>query len=417
MARYKIREYDAKRLMAENIPNLDCRNVLVTPETNLDVLPKEHPWLLTSKLVVKPDQLFGKRKKLGLVLINADFAQVKEFILTHRNKPLTIGKATDTLTHFLIEPYIPHEQEYYLSITSRRDGNTIHFSSEGGQDIEERWHSIKKIVVPTLGTVEGSMMNEEFLNGVPENHQPTIQQFIKNLYHAYLNLDFTYLELNPFTITAPGDICILDTVAHLDGSAAWKNSSRWNIPSFPPEFGKKSYPEETFIENLDRESGASLKLTILNPQGRIWNILSGGGASIIYLDTIVNRGYGQELANYGEYSGNPSMEESYHYAKTVIDLMTREHHPQGKILLIAGAIANFTDIEKTFQGIIRALREYQHQLREGNIKIFVRRGGPNYENGLALIEKAGKEIGVPMEIHGPDKPMVHIISPALEMLP
>ena len=32
------------------------------------------------KLVVKPDMLFGKRGKSGLVALNLDFDQVKEFV-------------------------------------------------------------------------------------------------------------------------------------------------------------------------------------------------------------------------------------------------------------------------------------------------------------------------------------------------
>jgi hypothetical protein len=33
---------------------------------------------------------------------------------------------------------------------------------------------------------------------------------------------------------------------------------------------------------LDSKSGASLKLTILNKSGRIWTMVAGGGASVIY---------------------------------------------------------------------------------------------------------------------------------------
>lgn len=36
-----------------------------------------------------------------------------------------------------------------------------------------------------------------------------------------------------------------------------------------------------------------------------------------------------ELANYGEYSGAPSEQQTYDYAKTILSLMTREKHPQG----------------------------------------------------------------------------------------
>lgn len=40
--------------------------------------------------------------------------------------------------------------------------------------------------------------------------------------------------------------------------------------------------------------------------------------------------------------------------------MTKEPHPEGKILIIGGGIANFTNVASTFKGIIRALEEYAH---------------------------------------------------------
>ena len=40
--------------------------------------------------------------------------------------------------------------------------------------------------------------------------------------------------------------------------------------------------QEAYIAELDAKSGASLKLTVLNPLGRIWTMVAGGGASVIY---------------------------------------------------------------------------------------------------------------------------------------
>jgi ATP citrate (pro-S)-lyase len=40
--------------------------------------------------------------------------------------------------------------------------------------------------------------------------------------------------------------------------------------------------QEAYIADLDAKSGASLKLTVLNPRGRIWTMVAGGGASVIY---------------------------------------------------------------------------------------------------------------------------------------
>jgi succinyl-CoA synthetase beta subunit len=83
------------------------------------------------------------------------------------------------------------------------------------------------------------------------------------------------------------------------------------------------------------------------------------------------------------------------------------------VLIIGGGIANFTDVAKTFKGIIRALREYKDKLKENNIKIFVRRGGPNYQQGLAMMKKLGEEIGVQIEVHGPELHMTRVVKMAL----
>ncbi|KAF5314105.1 hypothetical protein D9611_006953 [Ephemerocybe angulata] len=85
---------------------------------------------------------------------------------------------------------------------------------------------------------------------------------------------------------------------------------------------------------------ASLKLTVLNAEGRIWTMMAGGGASVVYSDAIAAHSFAHELANYGEY-------------------ILRGRHTS-KILIIGGGIANFTNVAATFN-VIRALKEYKDQ--------------------------------------------------------
>ena len=205
-------------------------------------------------------------------------------------------------------------------------------------------------------------------------------------------------------------------MAKLDDTAAFQCAEKWGKISFPRAFGKAVSKEEEYVESLDAKTGASLKLTVLNPKGRVWLLVAGGGASVIYADTVVDLGYAKELANYGEYSGDPSTELTYEYTKTLLDLMTREKDPQGrpKYLLIGGGIANFTDVAKTFTGIIQALDEYKEKLRANQVKIYVRRGGPNYKEGLDNMRKLGERIGIPLEVYGPETHMTRIVSLALE---
>lgn len=52
----------------------------VIETTDINELVEKEPWLSSSKLVVKPDMLFGKRGKSGLVALNLDLAEVAGFV-------------------------------------------------------------------------------------------------------------------------------------------------------------------------------------------------------------------------------------------------------------------------------------------------------------------------------------------------
>ena len=97
-----------------------------------------------------------------------------------------------------------------------------------------------------------------------------------------------------------------------------------------------------------------------------------------------------------------------------VDLITRgAPHADGKILIIGGGIANFTNVAATFKGIIRALKEYKAGLIAHGVKIFVRRGGPNYQEGLKAMRLLGESLGVPIHVYGPETHITAIVPIAL----
>jgi ATP citrate (pro-S)-lyase len=85
----------------------------------------------------------------------------------------------------------------------------------------------------------------------------------------------------------------------------------------------------------------------------------------------------------------------------------------GKLLIIGGGIANFTNVASTFKGIIRALKLYQKQLQEHKVKIYVRRGGPNYQEGLKAMRLLGETLGVEIQVFGPETHITEIVPLAL----
>ncbi len=422
MAQRGIREYDGKKMLAKYWTEYISKDfifpgkiVLVDSKTKIDDLPKKYKWLTQEKLVVKPDQLFGKRGKHGLIKADASFTEAKKWIKERMNKETKVGKVTDKLTHFIIEPYIPHKGEFYVAIKSNRAGDTIYFSNHGGVDIESVWDTVAEINIDVDQDIDKINIESKLPKDTPDDKKKIFASFLKGLYKFYKELNYAYLEINPFCISGK-DIVPLDLVARLDDTGHFESSTKWGDITFPAPFGRKLSKEEEYIKMMDEKSGASLKLTVLNPKGRVWTMVAGGGGSVIYTDTIVDLGYRDELANYGEYSGNPTTDQTYEYAKTILDLMTREKDPKGrsKFLLIGGGIANFTDVAKTFTGITMALRDYKKKLKDTKVKIYVRRGGPNYQEGLRIMRELGNELGIPIEVYGPETHMTRIVNMALE---
>lgn len=421
MAQRGIREYDAKKLLAERLPDYaddfdyDGQIALVTPETDLEVVAIKNPWVKKKRLVVKPDQLFGKRGAHGLILLDASWEEAKEYIEERMNREVLVGTVVGTLNTFLIEPFVPHEreEELYVAIKSEGDRDVIYFSTRGGVEIEANWDSVTEISVEVLARPEELHLGERLPAELGEGRK-MVGRFVEGLYRLYRDLGFAYLEINPFVI-ADGKIVPLDLVARLDDAEAFWQRRSWRGIEFPEPFGRALTREEAYVKEIDSRTGASLKLTILNPRGRVWTMVAGGGASVIYADTICDLGFAGELANYGEYSGDPSTEDTYEYTKTILDLLTREKDLEGrpKCLLIGGGIANFTDVAKTFKGVVMALEDYKERLRETRVEIYVRRGGPNYEEGLRIMRKLGERLGVPIHVYGPETHMTRIVSMAL----
>jgi len=420
MSARAISEASGKRLLNQQLGSdsgaAQCSFAAFEEGDDWNKIEKENPWLLSQKLVVKPDQLIKRRGKLGLIKVNTDFDTVKAWVAEKMAQNQKIGKATGKLRKFIVEPFLPHTQteEAYVCIYSKRDKDVVLFCHEGGVDIGDVDSKASVLEVPIQDTMEIS--TESIINKLLTKFQGDknlVARFIKSLYKQYVELYFTYLEINPLVVTG-GKVYILDLAAKLDATADFVCRAKWGTIEYPPPFGRDAYPEEAYIADIDAKTGASLKLTILNAKGRIWTMVAGGGASVIYADTICALGGSGELANYGEYSGAPSEQQTYDYAKTLLSLMTREAHAKGKVLIIGGGIANFTNVAATFKGIVRALEEYQNLIRTQNIKIFVRRAGPNYQEGLRVMREVGKNLEIPLFVFGPETHMTAIVGMALE---
>ena len=435
MAQKAIREYDGKAIFARHWNeyfdgfHYGFKSVLVSNGDELREKAKEHgfEWLNQEALVAKPDMLFGKRGKNDLVLFRTEkpgdvtLEEAATWIDEKQSHDVTLlSGQTGHLSHFIVEPFTPHtqEQEYYISATTVGEDDVLYMSAEGGMEVEEGWdEKVNEVHIP-INMVDANMkkaIKANIPDDIPAQNREAFASFAIAFFKFYRDMNFAYLEINPIVMLDNGEMAILDLVARLDDTAGFMMAEQWGNMEFPTAFGMEDQsPAEKAIAEADSKSGASLKLTILNPQGRIWTMVAGGGASVVYADTIADFAGVKDLANYGEYSGGPTTGETKFYAETIFDLMTRYDDPRGKVLIIGGAIANFTDVAKTFTGIIQAFEIYADKLKAHKTVIYVRRGGPNYEKGLKDIKEAADRLGLDIHVYGPETHVTDIVRMALE---
>nr|APT69331.1 ATP-citrate lyase small subunit [Dunaliella tertiolecta]APT69333.1 ATP-citrate lyase small subunit [Dunaliella tertiolecta] len=421
MARKKVREYDAKRILRARFEQLTGKTLpihvaQVTAATDYKDLLQQNQWLGSSKLVVKPDMLFGQRGKHDLVGLNLTWSQAETFIRERLGRTITVNECTGPVTTFIVEPFMPHTEEMYMCIQSKRLEYELSFSAMGGISIEEHWDQLGSIKVDA--TVQGLSSDDvaPLTAKLPLELRNKVGDFIQSVFKVFLDVDATLIEMNPFTFDLSGQPFPLDIRMELDDTAQFRSGHKWCDAEFPLPFGRTLTPAEESVQDMDERTGASLKFTVLNPRGRVWLMVAGGGASVIYTDTVADLGFAQELGNYGEYSGAPNTQETYQYARTVLSCATAHSDGRPRALLIGGGIANFTNVAATFQGIIRALRESSEALKAAKVSVFVRRGGPNYLEGLEMMRALGKEIGIPIEVYGPESSMTGICSKAISKI-
>ena len=371
MPRRKISEYRAKNIV-NGLLNLDYLGWSVLNEN----IPTD---LKGDRFVVKVDQAIKQRFKRGLIYLDVSKKEVPSKVTELHKKGFS---------SVLVEPYLVHEgsTERYISFRREREGVVLSFSNKGGVDIEANADSITSDFYDQLDLNDVSNTT-----GISVDDLAALRQEFDD---SFMSL----LEINPYVVLPDGQLRILDVAIEIDSSAellvhSWDES---DVRSPATELA----PEVLAVRKMDGESPASFNLEVINPNGSIFLLLSGGGASIVIADEIFTLGYGKELANYGEYSGNPNEYETEAYANQVFSLLARSKATK-KVALIGGAVANFTNIKATFKGIVNALRTNEALLRKQQVQFYVRRGGPQQTQGLKLIKTELERMGLYGGVYDP----------------
>ena len=405
MARKKISEFKAKKILY---------GFLEVPYSgiSIDTDDKFYEDLLSKmedgkKYILKVDQGVKQRKKKGLI----------SFDVTTENVKQEVGRLKEQgFNHFILEEFIEHEDdsEFYLAIERVREGKRVRYSTSGGIDIEEN-----------KDTISTSILKDYEQYKEIANVLKIPVEVLESIITAFDNYYFSFLEINPLiSIDSRVDsgqnglgqsrtIYFLDTAVEVDSTAEFFVGDAWGKADFREGGRAVKTSEEIAIEKLKETTPAALSFQLLNPDGSLFVLLSGGGASLVTADEIFDKGKGNELANYGDYSGSPTEQETYLYVKNILSALLHSKALK-KALIISGGIANFTDVRITFNGILRAMSDVLNELKSQNIKVFVRRGGPHQEEGLKMMHEFLEKNDLLGEVHGPELVLTDIVKPAIE---
>jgi len=374
--------------------------VVVTSVDELTKLGKVNDWLKTSKLVAKAHEALGSRFKLGLVKVDLDFkaaeAATKEMI----------GRQVGSITvsQVIVSEMIPHNEEFYCAVKSTREGCEILVANCGGIEVESNWDRVKRLTLdvgqsPTPEGLDKLVKDAGFTGSLAKK----MADYAGKMFVCFDNEDAQYLEVNPVVFREKdGELVALDAVTLLDGDAKFRHPD-WNF-AFAAEFGRAYSKNEMEVMAVDSKIKGSVKFIEI-PGGDTAMLPAGGGASVYYSDAVVARG--GKLANYAEYSGDPP--------DWAVEVLTDKvcSLPGIKNIIVGGAIANFTDVKKTFGGIINGFRKAKSEGKLNGVRIWVRRGGPREKEGLDAMRTL-KDEGFDIQVFDRNTPLTDIVDKALQ---
>jgi len=372
----KLQEHEAKKIL-EN-------KGLKTPQKGLQKGKEGY--------VVKAQVLANHRKEQDGIRFVETEQQVKE--AKEEMKGLEIGG--QEVKEVLVEQKVEFEQEYYVSFMYDTDTRNpiMVFSREGGTGIEDRETS-------KLSLDDASQFRfREFLkqNGFEGKEIIKLGSTLQKIFKAFLDEDARMLEINPLAKTEEGYV-VLDAMIDLEDDASYRHD--WDFPERNAEGGEKTEREKR-AEKIDENDhrGVAGKYTELD--GDIGMMLAGGGASLTNMDAIIE--YGGNPANYTEYGGNPPTEKVYKLSKVI---MSKDI----KGLWHVGGTANNTDVERTMDGFIQALRE-----EKPDYPIVIRRDGPHTDEAFEKLREVKEELGLNMKLFRNDKPMTESAKDLMRMV-
>ena len=363
----KIHEYQGKQLLAKygvTVP----RGVVVNHPDQVSAAVQQ----LGLPVVVKAQIHAGGRGKGGGVKLARSLDEAVEIarnmigmtLVTHQTGPE--GREVRAV---LVEEALKIKQEFYLGIVLDRAISRLVFmaSSAGGMDIEEvAAHEPEKIlkeaIDPAVGLQAFQARKLAFGIGLPKELSGKAVKFMTALYRAYIDLDASLAEINPFLLTEDGELYALDAKLNFDDNALFRH---------------KDYAE---LRDLNEEDALEIEasnfdLNYIKLDGNIGCMVNGAGLAMATMDII--KLAGGEPANFLDVGGGASQER----VENAFRILLSDKNVRAVLINIFGGIVR-TDMVAS--GVVAAARNIGVK-----VPVVVRLEGTNVEKGREVIEQSG----------------------------
>ena len=363
----KIHEYQAKAILAQYHVPVPRGEVAFTVEEAEAAAKK-----IGGSVVVKAQIHAGGRGKGGGVKVAKDATQAGELarqilgmrLVTHQTGPE--GRIVQRL---LIEETLPIDRELYLGIVlDRVQGKPVFMASAaGGMEIEEVAARTPELILketldPGVGLSPYQARKLAFGIGIPGTSVNGAAAAMAALAKAYVGMDMSLAEINPFMLAKDGKVYALDAKINFDDNALFRHRELMEL-------------RDTNEEDQLEVEASRFGLNYIKLEGTVGCMVNGAGLAMATMDII--KYAGGSPANFLDVGGGASAEQ----VKNAFRILLSDPHVKAVLINIFGGILRCDTLAT---GVVAAARDLNIQ-----VPIVVRMEGTNVEKGQEILKSSG----------------------------
>jgi len=224
---------------------------------------------------------------------------------------------------------------------------------------------LKVAIDPAVGFKGFQARQLAFGLGLEGDQVKSAVKFMTALYNAFVELDFSLVEINPLVVTGSGDVIALDAKVNFDDNALYRHKD------------VEGMRDESEEDEKELEAG-KYDLNYIALDGEIGCMVNGAGLAMATMDII--KLCGSEPANFLDVGGGATAEK----VTAAFKIILSDPKVKGILVNIFGGIMRCDVIAK---GVVTAAREV-----DLHVPLVVRLEGTNVEKGKQIMADSGLPI-------------------------